>query len=83
MNIICKLYLFIYYYNININNREKKDYYIRLPVLPRAENLNIYSDNDDSDSNIYINSSEDEELNELQAYLNEKRQNKQVSFVFK
>ena len=65
--------------NTNNYNREKRDYYIRLPALPRAENLNIYSENDDSDNDIYINESEDENLDELQAYLSEKRQNKQVS----
>ncbi|PVH73108.1 hypothetical protein DL98DRAFT_538611 [Cadophora sp. DSE1049] len=57
---------------------EKRDYYIRLPALPRAESLNIYSENDDSDNDIYINESEDEDLDELQAYLSEKRQNKQL-----
>jgi hypothetical protein len=63
-----------------IFNREKRDYYIRLPALLRAKSLNIYSDNDDdSDNNIYLSPSEDEELDELQAYLSEKRQNKQVS----
>jgi hypothetical protein len=63
-----------------IFNREKRDYYIRLPALLRAESLNIYSDNgDDSGNNIYLNPSKDEELDELQAYLSEKRQNKQVS----
>ena len=63
---------------ILINNREKRDYYIRLPTLPRPENLNIYS-KDDSDNDIYLDSSEDEDNDELKAYLSEKRQNKQVS----
>ena len=46
--------------------------------MPRPENLNIYS-KDDSDNDIYLDSSEDEDNNELKAYLSEKRQNKQVS----
>jgi hypothetical protein len=74
--------LSLYIINTNIYNREKRDYYIRLPTLPRAESLDIYSNNDDSDNDIYINASEDEELNELQAYLSEKRQSKQVSNLF-
>ena len=41
--------------------------------MPRAESLNIYSDKDDSENKIYINPSEDEELDELEAYLSKKR----------
>ena len=41
--------------------------------------LNIYSGNDDSDNNTYINKSEDKDLDKLQAYLSKKRQSKQVS----
>ncbi|RKF59272.1 hypothetical protein OnM2_061074 [Erysiphe neolycopersici] len=50
----------------------------RLPTLPRVESLNIYSGNDDSDNDIYVNESEDEDLDELQTYLSETRQNKQA-----
>ena len=57
---------------------EKQDYYIRLPALPRANSLTINSSDSESNNDLYI-TSEDETLDKLQAYLEEKRQNKQVS----
>jgi hypothetical protein len=50
--------------------------YLEYTHLFSAKSLNIYSDNDESDNDIYINPSEDEELDELEAYLSEKRQNR-------
>jgi len=61
--------------------REQRDYYIRLPPIARAKNLNIYNENSDNED-IYINSSDNEELDQLTTYLKEKKQKGEVSKIY-
>jgi hypothetical protein len=71
----------LYYYILIYFKREQRHYYICLPLIARAENLNLYNENSDN-KDIYINSSNNKELDELTTYLEEKKQKGEVSKIY-
>jgi hypothetical protein len=82
LNIKSKLYLSIYKYYINTNksNRLKRDFYNTLPIIRDTSSLNLYNaDLEDEDNAFYIEEEDNENMDELSLYLEEKRLNRQVS----
>jgi hypothetical protein len=76
----CKSFHFILNLNyniINFLNSYKSDYLNNLPPLQETQQLNIENNEDDLD--IYLSNEEEEEVDELTSYFEEKRVNKNVS----